>query len=241
MNGENWKLHQKIHHSSNNRGRDERTFIKTYLKHTIPHQTKFCSKIRSQMRTRQWLWSYLTAWYNSRWCKSQWTCTVVDNFLYFALSSNLYLVPFQTDCAESWEKRTAMEFLEQIRDASHNRSMSLSEILWDGFPELEEDFDNFSVEEEDIFAEDENSLNSTLSLPSSLLSLSPQTNNTLRHLLKLVDSSCPDEWDPLSRLDDASNVCLEAPRPLFHFSSWNWLRCWYLILWGLRTCMISQH
>ena len=86
-----------------------------------------------------------------------------------------------------------MEFLEQIRDASHNQSMSLSETLLEGFPELEEDFDNFSVEEEDIFAEDENSLNSTLSLPSSLLSLSPQTNNTLRHLLELVDSSCPDE------------------------------------------------
>ena len=86
-----------------------------------------------------------------------------------------------------------MEFLEEIRDASHNQSMSLSETLLEGFPELEEDFDNFSVEEEDIFAEDENSLNSTLSLPSSLLSLSPQTNNALRHLLELVDSSCPDE------------------------------------------------
>ena len=42
-----------------------------------------------------------------------------------------------------------MEFLEQIRDSSHNRSMSLSEILLDGFPELEDDVDN-PVEEIDI-------------------------------------------------------------------------------------------
>ena len=232
MNGENWKLHQKIHHSSNNRGRDERTFIKTYLKHTIPHQTKFCSKIRSQMRTRQWLWSYLTALYNSRWCKSQWTCTVVENFLYFALLSNLYLVPFQADCAESWEKRTAMEFLEQIRDASPNKSMSLSEILLDGFSELEEDVDN-PVEEVDISPEDENVLNSTITIstPSSLLSLSTETNNALRQFFEFVDMSTAavlknwelpgtgvnlrlsespsgDESDLLPRLNNASNACL---------------------------------
>lgn len=87
---------------------------------------------------------------------------------------------------------SAMEFLEQIRDASHNKSMSLTEILLEGFPELEEDFANFPVEE-DIFAEDGNFSNSTLSLSSSLLSLSPETNNALRHFLELVDSSCPEE------------------------------------------------
>ena len=82
-----------------------------------------------------------------------------------------------------------MEFLEQIRDASHNRSMSLSEILWDGFPELEEDFDDFPVEEADVFAEIDDFLNSSFSSLSSLLSLSPETNNELRQLLEFVDSS----------------------------------------------------
>ena len=84
-----------------------------------------------------------------------------------------------------------MEFLEQIRDASHNKSMSLSEILLDGFPELEEDVDN-PVEEVDISPEEENVLNSTITIstPSSLLSLSTETNNALRQFLDFVDSSC---------------------------------------------------
>ena len=83
-----------------------------------------------------------------------------------------------------------MEFLEQIRDASHNRSMSLSEILLDGFPELEEDVDN-PVEEVDISPEEENVLNSTITIstPSSLLSLSTETNNALRQFFEFVDMS----------------------------------------------------
>ena len=83
-----------------------------------------------------------------------------------------------------------MEFLEQIRDASHNKSMSLSEILLDGFPELEEDVDN-PVEEVDISPEEENVLNSTITIstPSSLLSLSTETNNALRQFFEFVDMS----------------------------------------------------
>ena len=128
-----------------------------------------------------------------------------------------------------------MEFLEQIRDASHNKSMSLSEILLDGFPELEEDVDN-PVEEVDISPEEENVLNSTITIstPSSLLSLSTETNNALRQFLEFVDSSCSeelgtsrlwsessgesdlrlsespggDESDLLPRLNNASNACL---------------------------------
>ena len=128
-----------------------------------------------------------------------------------------------------------MEFLEQIRDASHNKSMSLSEILLDGFPELEEDVDN-PVEEVDISPEEENVLNSTITIstPSSLLSLSTETNNALRQFLDFVDSSCSeelgtsrlwsessgesdlrlsespsgDESDLLPRLNNASNACL---------------------------------
>ena len=128
-----------------------------------------------------------------------------------------------------------MEFLEQIRDASHNKSMSLSEILLEGFPELEEDVDN-PVEEVDISPEEENVLNSTITIstPSSLLSLSTETNNALRQFLEFVDSSCSeelgtsrlwsessgesdlrlsespggDESDLLPRLNNASNACL---------------------------------
>ena len=132
-----------------------------------------------------------------------------------------------------------MEFLEQIRDASHNKSMSLSEILLDGFPELEEDVDN-PVEEVDISPEEENVLNSTITIstPSSLLSLSPETNNALRQFFEFVDMSTAavlknwegpgtgrsessgesdlrlsespsgDESDLLPRLNNASNACL---------------------------------
>ena len=129
-----------------------------------------------------------------------------------------------------------MEFLEQIRDASHNKSMSLSEILLDGFPELEEDVDN-PVEEVDISPEDENVLNSTITIstPSSLLSLSTETNNALRQFLEFVDSSCSEELGTSRHRSESPAVGVakwgrerpsakteqrqqRLPHPYFHFN-----------------------